>query len=242
VAKKISPPKLSPRAKIELEEARADWERGRQLVRKARYKEAFLLAKKTLKRYPNNRFAIYRYAVTLGDSGSYVSSRQHAKNQAASAKLFRSLLKSVNGIDARWVIAFRNEYYWFSKQPYKQYRLGIDQVKTQGKSSLYSAGVGATSLSQKYYEQGKAKLGKLWAQKAIAAWKIFVTEIDDYYNAYVWYAKSLGLTGDLAGMEKYLRKAAKLANKPLSYKEFGTTRKDVEKALTRATVKSKKSR
>jgi hypothetical protein len=229
--KKHRPLKLSPAAQNEFDETKAKQKAIFALVRKAEYKKAFQLAKKTLKKHPGNRFALYHYAVQTGDSSSYVSKAQHLKNQKAAARILKKLLRRAQGIDPRWVKAWRNEYYYFSKQPYRQYRLGIDHAKKDGKGSLYSAGVGAVIYAHNYYLKGRPAQGVQWAKKSVKAWEGYFTVVPDYYNAYVWYAKALGLTGDLEAMEKALKKAAKLAKKPLSYSEFKETRMDVMEAL-----------
>lgn len=165
--KKPAPFKFSPKAQKEFDEIKAEREKISAFVMRAQYKKAFLLAEKTLEKHPSNRFAIYKFAVALGDSESFVSKPQHLKNQKSAAKILKKVLRKTRGVDPRWVKVWRNEYYWFSKQPYRQYRLGIDHVKSQGKGSYYSAGVGAATLAHKLYGKNQFTRGKRWAKKSI---------------------------------------------------------------------------
>lgn len=199
----------------------------------ARYKKAFLLAEKAFKRFPQNRFATYLYAVHLGDSGEWVSEKKQEKNALLAARLLRNLLKRTSGIDPRWIRNWRNEYYWFSGQPKKQWLLGLAESKKSGRGH-YSMGVGAVTLSLELFKKGRLTGAKSWARKAQSAWEAYFKYVPKYYNAYVWYAQSLGLQGDLEGMECALKKAAKLSKRPLSYREFVDARKAVLSALKKA--------
>jgi hypothetical protein len=204
------------------------------LVRQARYKKAYDLACEILKEHPKNRFAIYRYAVCLGDSEEWVGPAQHKRNSAKAAHLIRKILQSSRGIDPQILSGMRNEYYWFSKQPYKQYRLGMKGVRNGDPYANYSIGVGAVSCSLKAYLAGKPKVAMVWAKKAEQGWKNYFKVYPDYYNAYVWYAQSLGLQGNIKGMEHAMRKAAKLSGRPITYREFKSARRDVQRALDKA--------
>lgn len=202
-----------------------------EMVYRAQYKKAFHLAASLRRDYPKNRFAIFEYAVTLGDCSEWASEKQAKKNAIIAASILKSLLKRTSGIDPRWVRVWRNEYYWFSKQPLKQYLLGSNKVKAGDPRGNYSAGVGAASLSCNLVAQGKLVRGAKWARKSVGAWENYFKVVPNYYNAYVWYARALGLSGDLPGMEKALKKAAKLSGRPLSYQEFVRARKQVMDAL-----------
>ena len=204
----------------------------RGLVKKAQYRKAFNLAEATLKAHPKNRFAQYHYAVMLGDSEEWATKAQHIKNSKRAAKLLQSLLKRSRGIDPRWRMGWRNEYYWFTKQAYKQWRLGVEGIRRGDKTSYYSMGVGAVSLSLNFYKNNSPKRAKSWALKAINAWESYFKVIPDYYNSYVWYAKGLGLSGNLVKMNFALRKAANLSGRPISYREFVDARAAVLKAIS----------
>lgn len=223
--------KFSKRAQFEYDQIQEDIKIAWAFVRKARYRKAYDHAKKTLARYPDNRFAVYKYAVALGDSREWTSAATHLKNQRKAAALLKKLLNRTRGIDPRWVKVIRNEYYWFSKQPYKQYRLGIDHVSKDGNGSFYSAGVGAVSIAILRHKAGKVAQANVWAQKAISAWQGYFEADANYYNSYVWYAKALGLSGDEKAMEAALKKAAKLAKRPLNYQEFRRARETVRECL-----------
>lgn len=223
--------KLSAQAQKEYDEIKRPYNQAYEFVEKARYKKAFELALDTYKKYPLNRFALFQYAALLGDNKEGISEAQHRRNHKTSARLLKGLLRRTSGLDPRHIKTFRNEYYWFSKQPYRQYRLGIEYAKKLGKKQLYSAGVGACMLSVNKYKKRQYSQGRQWAKKSILAWEEYFTASPKYYNSWAWYAQALGLTGDIEGMEKALKKAAKLANRSLYYEEFQEVRNDVAKLL-----------
>ncbi len=234
--------KASKQGELEYEEMRIHGTKCNEYVGRAQYRKAFLVAKDAIQKYPNNRFAMYKYAVMLGDSGEWASKAQQEKNRIKAAKLFRKLLRRTRGIGDRFTTAMKNEYFWFSKQPLKQYRLGEEYLPILGKSSCYSMGVGAVSYAKKLYARNRPRQAKEWAKKAVKAWQQYFTVVPSYYNSHVWHAKALGLLGDIQGMEQALKKAAKLAKRPLSYREFVETREDVYKILGLPLKKMKKSR
>lgn len=206
------------------------------LVRRAQYKKAYGLARELIKKYPENRFAQYRFAVLSGDSGEWARGKELKNNTSRAVKILKKLLLKTSGIDRRWVSSWRNEYYWFSSQPEKQYRLGKEDLLQRDMHGYYSMGVGAVSVALKKIEEKKYSQSIQWAQKAKSSWENYFKAVPDYYNAYVWYAKSLGLLGDLKGMEKALKKAGKLAKRPLSYREFVEARAEVLAARKKITL------
>lgn len=231
--------KDAPRAAGERSEISELRKRRYAYLYKAQYKKMFDISLETITKFPKNRFAQYDYAVALGDSEEWATPSQYRKNERKAAALFKLLLKKTRGVDPRSVRGWRNEYYWFSKQPLKQFRLGLTEVKKGDAYGNYSMGVGAVSLSLLYYKKSKTGLALRWAETAARAWRNYFKISPDYYNAHVWYAKSLGLSGDLKGMERALKKAAKLSKRPLSYREFVGARKEVLAALQGKKLKRK---
>ena len=230
----------SSRGRLEFEEVRESIKLIRGFVNAAQYKKAFAHAEKLNTTFPDNRFARYRYAVSLGDCREWAPHTKVSINEARAAKILQSLLRRTSGIEEAWKNVWKNEYYWFSKQPKKQWNLGLSEVKKTGKGH-YSMGVGAVSLSLNLYKKSKFRSAKAWARKAQLAWEDYFKYSPKYYNAHVWYAQSLGLQGDLKGMERALKMAAKLSKRPLSYREFVDARKDVLAALKKANPKVKSS-
>lgn len=222
--------KGSVSSKHEVQQAAELLKETKRLVGLARYRDAFLLAKSALKQHPDNRFVQFRYAVLLGDSEEMTSAKRHASNTKQAAALLKKLLRRASGIDPIWVSIWKNEYYWFSKQPLKQWKLGVRNVEAGNKSGYYSMGVGAVCLAVKHFEKNQSKLALKWAEKAELAWRKYIEHLPTYYNGYVWYAKSLGLQLKMIEMEESLREAAKLAQKPIDYKEFSDARTLVAEA------------
>ncbi|MGZ3655162.1 MAG: hypothetical protein ACXVB9_08590 [Bdellovibrionota bacterium] len=206
-------------------------EKIQKFVFSAQYRKAFELAELLVKRFPRNRFAKYQYAVALGDCEEWATPEQHRKNSRRAARILRDLLKRSNGVDPVSRRRWRNEYYWFSKQPYKQWKLGVAEVKSGMPAGNYSKGVGAVSLSLLYLEAGQEKRGRDWASRSVLAWTAYLKYRNNYYNAHVWHAKALGLLGDIDGMERSLARAAKLSGRSPKYSEFQEVRKTVSKVL-----------
>jgi len=228
---KKSTDQTSSAAKLEKLAVKVQSELIYDFVYAAQYKRAFELAKKLKAKFPDNRFAQYHYAVALGDCGEWATSKTAEKNSKIAALLLRDLLRRSSGIDSHWRRSWRNEYYWFSKQHFKQWKLGRELVRAGQPKARYSMGVGAVSLAFSLVSKGKTKQGLVWASKARKAWEEYFQFVPDYYNSYVWYAKSLGILGDAKGMERALSKAAKLAKRPLNYREFTEAKRAIKAAI-----------
>lgn len=213
----------------------------RSLVRAARYREAYRISNAAYKKYPKNRFAVYNYAVQLGDCSEWANAAERERNRRRAVKLLGRLMRQAKGINPLWVSSWSNEYFWFSKQPLKQYKLGLRIVAAGDKYGYYSMGVGAAMLALLNTPKRKF-IAQRWARKSISAWENYFKVVPDYYNAYVWYAKALGLSGDIEAMDRALKKASKLSGRPISYQEFAETRKEVLAALAEANRKTKSKR
>ena len=135
--------------------------------------------------------------------------------------------KSTIGGTAGQRNSMRNEYYWFSRQPHKQYRLGLERVKAGEKSSYYSQGVGAEQVAKNYALRGRKALCLRWAKKSEKAWLNYFKVMPDWYNSYLFYAASLGYQGKIAEMDKAFATGAKIAGKTKKWKEIVHHRKEV---------------
>lgn len=224
-------PHESAAAAIEAEQVAADGAKIWGYVQQAQYRKAFKHADLTWKKYPTNRFAQYHYAVTLGDCEEWAPLSEQEKNVKKAAKILRALLRRCNGAPARLIAASRNEYYWFSRQPRKQYRLGREQVRKGKYTGNYSIGVGAVTIAIEKHKKRDYGVAYTWASRAKDAFEKYFIESPSYYNAYVWYGQALGLLQDFDGMELAFETAAKLANRPVSYREFVKARDVVFSAL-----------
>ncbi len=218
-------------SKLEREQVQKEVNQIRELLDKARYKQAFQIAKNLYKKFPENRYAQYRYAVSLGDCDEWAAPNKVILNQKTASRILKNLLRKTRGIDPRWRSYWRNEYYWFSKQPMKQWRLGLSDIRSGISGGQYSMGVGAVSVSLQCFEKRKITQGKIWARKAQDSWEQYFRITPNYYNAYVWYAQALGLQGDVKGMETALKRAAKISKRSIRYSEFTEAKKKVMAAL-----------
>jgi len=185
--------------------------RVRKLMLKAKYKETLKFLKIWVKKYPNDLYiltliALLPYEGAFGATGP-VRDRAYKK---AAANL-KPLLKKLHGQKIEDRIVLRNEYYWFSQQHLKQYKLGVEGVK-KGLKSYYSQGVGAANLAYKVLLNGPSARGLRWAKQAEKAWlNYFKVRGKTHYDPWMWYALAIGLQGRKTEMEKALKISAKLA-------------------------------
>jgi hypothetical protein len=203
----------------------------RDLSNSARYDEAYSLARKLLKKYPDNLFFAYMEAVMTAEDDIGYSPAQLKARYKSAAKKFRVLLLRTKSMDATLRRSVQNEYYWFSRQPMKQYRLGIKQVKRGDKYSYYSQGVGAAEVAKIYGLKGKVALCHRWARKSEKAWQNYFKVMPNWYNSYLFYAAALGYQGKLTEMEKAYARACKIAKKPKSWVAIKKYRLEVKQVL-----------
>lgn len=183
----------------------------------ARYKEVQSMSKKLYKKYPYVLHFQYLEAVFTAEETEGISEQElKFRYQKASEKLKKVLLKLKNQ-DLVFRLKVRNEYYWFSKQPLKQYKLGIEGVKKGVKMSYYSQGVGAAMLAEKYALEGKSKLMLRWAKLSEKAWLNYFKIVPDWYNSYTFYAMVLGFQGKISEMDSALEKCRIIAKRPKNW-------------------------
>lgn len=197
-----------------------------KLVTLARYEAAYQRAKKLYQAYPDHHQVAYRYAVCLGDRTGEDRSKKAKINHKNAAKILRRLIYRIRVFEPNRRGIVLNEYYWFSKQPKKQYRLGIKDVKNGIQSGFYSMGVGAWCVAREYASAGKLRLANKWAKEASNSWEKYFKYKSDYYNAWAWYAKSQGFLYGEKAMEKALKVAQKLSKQSRDYIEFEEIREE----------------
>lgn len=203
------------------------------LSNQARYRETYQYIVKLLRDYPNEVVLQYLEAVFYSEQSVGRSQKENDRRYRVTAKKLHKLLKKRKGLTPRQIYSFKNEYYWFSKQPYKQYRLGVTHVGKIPRGCYYSQGVGASQLALKYMEQRKIKKAIKWAVKSEKAWLKFFKADAKWYNSYLFYARALGLQGRLEEMESALKKGAKVAKKSHRDPVFNSIRKEVREALAK---------
>lgn len=149
-------------------------QRLRNLSNRARYDEAYALSKRLVKEHPTVLIFAYNEAVmTAEDDEGYTPAEVRARYRSATRKL-RVLLRRLRSAPPQMRFAIRNEYYWFSSQPRKQYRLGLEEARRGLVSGYYSQGVGAVQLAKQYGLKGQKGLFMRWARKSEKAWLKFL--------------------------------------------------------------------
>lgn len=194
----------------------------------ANYKMALDIAKSIYRKYPNEPFAKFLFATFLGDTQEGLSKKQIEANRIKVAKILKDCVAKIDRIPSEQRNNLLNEYYWFSKQPLKQYRHGVSVTKKNpSKGGYYSMGVGSAKYAEQLLKDGSTRLSKLWAQKSLAAWEKYIELSAEYYNAYCWQAFAHGIHGNFLQMEKSLDIAQKKSGKTSLYAEFMDVRCDI---------------
>ena len=164
----------------------ADIETFNQKIRKlsngARFEEAYALSLKLTKMHPDVPMFAYFEAVFSAEDETGFTPAQIKVRHASAARKLKKLLPKIRLFPPKVRPSLRNEYYWFSRQPYKQYRLGVEGVKKGEPRSHYSQGVGAVYLAKRYAAQGKKGLFLRWAKRSDDAWLEFFKDDSNWFN------------------------------------------------------------
>lgn len=187
----------------------------RALSNRSRYEECHKLALKLMKQYPREiLFEHYEAVMTAEDDVNFTPAQIKARYTLAAKKL-RNLLRRSRAFPPHYLGSVRNEYYWFSNQPSKQYRLGTERVREGYKrGGYYSQGVGAAQIAKKYALKGRKALALRWAKKSEKAWLSFLKLDPNWFNSYFFYAAALGYQGRVKEMDAAFARAARIAGKP----------------------------
>lgn len=183
-----------------------------KLIYKADYGAAVKYLKTERKKFPNNFYIETNLATLPYENAFYLPKKQKEKAFAKAAANLKPYLKKLNGIPENNRRRTRNEYYWFSQQHMKQYKLGSEGVKAGNNRAYYSQGVGAANHAYKLGLLGKHKLSVKWAQIAENSWQQYFLKVNKkYFDPWTWYALAVGIQGKSQLMENALKKAATLA-------------------------------
>jgi hypothetical protein len=225
--KKFNAPKLSEE---ELEKYRS---KVRALCNSERFDKARDLAEVWGKKYPESIIFSYHEAVFSAEDDRGLTPAQIKTRHKRAAVKIRALFPRIKTASAIYRGAIRNEYYWFSHQPYKQYLLGKELVKKGQKRYYYSQGVGAEQLAKRYALEGRYALAIRWAKISEKAWINFFKVDDQWLNSYFFYAAVLGYQGRFDEMNVALEKAATIAKKSKNWSGISERREEIERVLSK---------
>lgn len=203
-------------------------QRIRQCVGAANYIGALKLARALYQKYPNEIFVKYRYANLLADTALYTTLPNRKKMHQEAMKLFAKMMRSLKGVPQPLRGNIRNEYYYFSDQYLKQYRLGRERVRQGERLGVFSEGVGASFHAYELLKKGQRMAALKWAKKSVQAWQKYMKIRKDYYYPWTNLGFAWGILGDHQEMEKCLKEAQRLTGRPRSYREFQEIRKKIK--------------
>lgn len=222
---KKSPVKITPQELLEYNN------KVRTLANKCEIQKCHQLTKEMQRKFPNDLIFAYKEAVYSAEDTRGLSQKEVKKRyRSASAKL-RRLLYRLRAIEEKYRFAIRNEYYWFSGQPRKQFQLGIECVKNGNKSAYYSQGVGAIEVAYRYALKGNKSLAKKWSKKSEEAWLSYFKIQSNWYNSYLFFGKALGMQGKRKEMFEALKKASAISGLELDSEDFVAVQTEVGRAL-----------
>ncbi len=200
----------------------------RSLSNRARYDDACVLSRYFLRAYPDLVVAAYYEAVFTAEKTEGYSKAENRMRYATAAKKLQRLLVRLRGVDSNLRTRIRNEYYWFSNQPYKQFLLGQEQVRLGYQRANYSQGVGAIGVAKEYARKGKIGLAMRWAKRSENAWKRFFKVDPNWYNSYLFYAQSVGLQGRTTEMNRAFRRASQISGKSINWAIIQEFKEEIE--------------
>lgn len=203
----------------------------RKLSNSGNYQKVYDMANSLHKKYPKIIVFEYLEAVYSAEETNGFTKVEVARRYKRAASKLKVLLRKLKNVKPKLRDGIRNEYYWFSKQPYKQYLLGVEQVKKGQLTSYYSQGVGAVELSKLYAQKGRAGLSNKWAIISEKAWIEYFKVESNWYNSYLFYGMALGIQGRVDEMNKAFKKGSKISKIPLNNEVFKTCEREALQAL-----------
>jgi len=197
------------------------------------FKNTIKYANDLYKRHPKNPMAIFMYAVKLGDGSIIMNKKTERADRIKAAKMLKAILPKVRGkefIRMREII--RNEYYFMSYQPLKQYKLGAECQKRNAKNKnkkisypkyradagLYSQGVGSSILAYNYLERGNLKRSFHWAKISVKTWEKLNLVRDNHFQYDFYYIQALVMIHEHKKAMSLYQKAIKKVD---YYKDIG---------------------
>lgn len=132
--------------------------KARKLVNAARFDEVYKMAKEHLKRHPDSLLFAYNEAAFAAEQVVGFNPAQLKVRHAGTARKLKLLLRCLHRVHPHLRSSVRNEYYWFSKQPYKQYLLGKEIAAKGRQGSYYSQGIRASQVAKSHALKGNKRL------------------------------------------------------------------------------------
>jgi hypothetical protein len=208
-------------------------------LEEANYEKALEIILEGLKNFPKSFTLQTYFAALVGDLSEKYTTPLREDMTKKSKKVFNKLMNEVEGQQKREVYRFKNEYYFRFALYEKQYQLGLQMVEDywntkawiseDGLSGYYYQGVGAAYLAKELLIKGNKPLAIEYAQKSLVSWAQYFSYENNYYNAYVHYALTLGILGQKQEMLKALEHGASLIKQDLHYHEFKEVIEFIEK-------------
>lgn len=161
------------------------------LYDKYKIEDAYKLINQIFKDNPNNLYILSLYAGILGDYGQVFPGPEEDKYKKEAVSILKAALKKLNGKSSNIKKRIRNEYYYHSRQFYKQYRLGVEI--TGGDSNIvdFSKAVGASEYSWELLCKKQYKRAKAYADISVYNWIGLGKEL----KLNVFYYQALAISG-----------------------------------------------
>ncbi len=194
---------------------------------KGRFKDAYVLARRLTEVYPDILIFAYCEAVFCVEGDRRLAGLDQSARHASVVQRLKPLLKRLRSASPVLRSSIRNEYYWFSRQPHKQYLFGVRQVKRGDSAGYFSQGVGAIEMAKSHRAAGRTSHFLFWAKRAEVAWRELIAIDPDVPNSHLFLATALGFQGRLPEMEAAFARAAEVARRTLGWKVIRDLRKKI---------------
>lgn len=192
------------------------------------YKSALKIARRGLRKYPDEFVCQYLYAKILGDFADELPERRKKKLKAEAASWLKPLLRRLNGRPLKMRYGICLNYYYQTENFLGMYRFGGRFAREDRQLAYYAQALAASLIADARYRSSQIASSKTWARKSIRAWSKYHLKQDRYYFAHYSSAKAFALAGEKKSAMKALKRAAVLAKRPISNWEFADVLKLVQ--------------
>ena len=91
--------------------------------------------------------------------------RSRQANEKKAAIILKKVVSKIDLVPPEFRRAVLNEYYWFSKNPTAQFKLGAKTYNAGDLGGTYSMGVGAFVIAQRMAKISRLRQVEIWAKK-----------------------------------------------------------------------------